>query len=254
MPPIFKIYPYKQGSKSAKLLATKLKGKVLKHVGSSYSPKQGHVVINWGASNVPSFGQAKLLNISVSLAQNKLDALIKLKEEGVNVPEFWTDRNSIPDGVYPILCRCVLTGHSGNGIVIANDQEALVNAPLYVKYIKKQSEYRVHVVKTYEDGEPKWIDFFIQRKAKKNGVEQPNWMIRNLAGGFAFVECDAEEVPTQVIEQSIMACKDLGLDFGGVDVIWNAHKSKAYVLEINTACGLEERTAEKYANVLKEIM
>lgn len=244
MPPIFKIYPYKQGSRSAKLLATKLKGKVLKHVGSSYSPKQGHVVINWGASNVPSFGQAKLLNASVSLAQNKLDALTKLEEEGINVPEFWTDRDSIPDGAYPILCRCVLTGHSGNGIVIANDKEALVDAPLYVKYIKKQNEYRVHV---FRDSV-----FFIQRKAKKNGVEQPNWMIRNLAGGFAFVECDAEEVSPQVIEQSIMACKALGLDFGGVDVIWNAHQSKAYVLEVNTACGLEERTAEKYANVFLE--
>lgn len=251
MTQIFKIFPYKQGSKSAKLLAQHLNAKVLKRVGSSFVPKAHHVVINWGASDVPSFGQADLLNPNVTLAQNKLSSFIKLKEEEVNVPDFWTDRDSIPDNSYPVLCRCVLTGHSGNGIVIANAKEELVDAPLYVKYIKKQNEYRVHVVKTYEDGEPKWVDFFIQRKAKKNGVEQPNWMIRNLAGGFAFVECDAEEVPSQVIEQSIMACKALGLDFGGVDVIWNAHQSKAYVLEVNTACGLENRTAERYAGVFK---
>lgn len=249
-----KIYPYKQGSKSAKLLALALQGKVLKREGSSYVAKTGDVVINWGSSSIPSFGPATVLNANVSIAQNKLSSFAKLKEEGVNVPEFWTDRHNIPNDAYPVVCRTVLTSHSGNGIVIAPNQEALVNAPLYVKYIKKKDEYRVHVIKTYEDGEPKWVDFFIQRKAKKNSVENPNWLVRNLAGGFVFVECDAEEIPPQVIEQSIIACKALGLDFGGVDVIWNATQQKAYVLETNTACGLEDRTAKKYAEAIKEIL
>ena len=40
--------------------------------------------------------------------------------------------------------------------------------------------------------------------------------------------------------------KELGLDFGAVDVIWNEHESKAYVLEINTAPGLEGSTVEDY--------
>lgn len=243
MTQIFKIFPYKQGSKSAKLLAQHLNAKVLKRVGSSFVPKAHHVVINWGASDVPSFGQADLLNPNVTLAQNKLSSFIKLKEEEVNVPDFWTDRDSIPDNSYPVLCRCVLTGHSGNGIVIANSKEELVDAPLYVKYVKKKHEYRVHVFRNDV--------FFVQRKAKKNDVENPNWMIRNLAGGFAFVEQDVADIPEQVIEQSIITCKALGLDFGGVDIIWNDQQQKAYVLEVNTACGLEDRTAERYAEVFK---
>jgi glutathione synthase/RimK-type ligase-like ATP-grasp enzyme len=239
----FKVYPYKQGSKSAKLLATILGGKVLKREGSSYNPKEGHVIINWGSSHVPSFGPATVLNKDVTVAHNKLTSFVKLKEGGVNVPEFWTDRNSIPSDCYPIVCRSILTGHSGDGITIAANQEALVSCPLYVKYIKKVSEYRVHVY----NGNA----FFIQRKAKKSGVTNPNWQVRNLEGGFAFVECDSSSVPPQVLEQSIMACQALGLDFGGVDVIWNANMSKAFVLEVNTACGLEERTANKYADVFK---
>jgi D-alanine-D-alanine ligase-like ATP-grasp enzyme len=38
-----------------------------------------------------------------------------------------------------------------------------------------------------------------------------------------------------------------GLDFGAVDVIWNAQKEKPYVLEINTAPGLEGQTIADYA-------
>jgi D-alanine-D-alanine ligase-like ATP-grasp enzyme len=36
------------------------------------------------------------------------------------------------------------------------------------------------------------------------------------------------------------------LDFGAVDVIWNEKEDKYYVLEVNTACGLEGTTLDKY--------
>ena len=38
-----------------------------------------------------------------------------------------------------------------------------------------------------------------------------------------------------------------GLTFGAIDVIWNEHQQKAFVLEINTAPGIEGTTVEKYA-------
>lgn len=233
-----KIWPYKQGSGSAKTLANALNAKVLKHVGSKYNPREGDVVINWGSSAVPNFWPALVFNSDVTKAQNKLTAFQTLKEAGVSVPEFWTSSDDIPDSAYPIVCRTVLTGHSGAGIVIATNASELVAAPLYVAYKKKKDEYRVHVM----DGKA----FYTQRKARKLDCDTPNWMVRNLAGGFVFVECcNVPECVIQQAEQSIMA---LGLDFGGVDVIYNSYEGKAYVLEINTACGLEDRTAEKYRN------
>jgi glutathione synthase/RimK-type ligase-like ATP-grasp enzyme len=252
----YRIYPYKQGSASAKKLAEALRGKVLKHVGSKYKPKRGDVVVNWGAGAPPVLAPATILNADVRIAQCKLASLIKLAEAGVRVPDFVADgvnrihperkvRDAVIDMGFPVVCRTKLRGHSGDGIVIANNAEELVDAPLYTKYVKKKDEYRVHVLKDNP--------FFVQRKARKLDHEQPNWLVRNLAGGFVFVECPEEEVPDDVVNQAVRAIAALGLDFGGVDVIWNEREGKAYVLEVNTACGLEDRTAEKYQQSLDNL-
>lgn len=242
-----RVYPYKQGSRSAKALAEEVGGKVLRHVGSKYRPRPGDVVINWGSGAIPAFGPATVLNSgdAVSRAANKLTAFRALEEGQVSVPAFTTDRELaevwIKEGQV-VVCRQKLTGHSGDGIVIAETVDDLVRAPLYTKYIKKQDEYRVHATK---DGY-----FFIQRKARRLDEENPDWRVRNLANGFVFIEADPDGVPDVVLDEARHAIRALGLDFGGVDVIYNQREGKAYVLEVNTACGLEERTARRYAETL----
>lgn len=241
----YKVYPYKLGSASAKVLANSLEGKVLKHVGSKFRPKRGDVVINWGAGAVPDFLPATVLNKDVTDAQCKLRTFNKLKAAGVNIPPFCTEKKDAEAFNFPVVCRTKLRGHSGDGIVIAEKPEDLVQAPLYTQYVKKKDEYRVHVLRDKA--------FFIQRKARKLDVEEPNWKVRNLAGGFVFVEVGGEAVPQPVLDSAVRTITALGLDFGGVDVMWNDNEGKAYVLECNTACGLEERTAANYAEVLRNI-
>lgn len=240
-----KVYPYKQGSASAKALASVLNGKVLKCVGSKYVPKSGDLVINWGSSAPPSFGPATTLNADVGTAQCKLKTFEALKAAVVKAPPFWTSKDDIPDNAFPVVCRTVLNGHSGQGIVVAQTRDDLVPAPLYTGYIKKKDEYRVHVLRNDV--------FFIQRKARKTSVLTPNWTIRNLAGGFAFVEDDSPIARSRLADTAILAIKACGLDFGGVDIVWNEQSGTAYVLEINTACGLEERTALKYAGAINAL-
>lgn len=241
----FKVYPYKQGSASAKKLAEALDGKVLKHVGSKYKPRLGDVVVNWGAAAPPVFAPATTLNADVRVAQCKLATFDKLQAAGVRIPPHWTAKGG-GDGVFPVVCRTKLRGHSGDGIVIANNADELVEAPLYTKYVKKKDEYRVHVLKDKA--------FFIQRKARKLDNDKPNWLVRNLAGGFVFVECPGDEVPADVINQAVATVAALAIDFGGVDVIWNDKEGKAYVLEVNTACGLEDRTADKYQKAIADLV
>jgi len=246
----FKVYPYKQGSASAKTLAKALECKVLKLKGSKFKPKARDVVINWGSSKVPDFDPACVLNSDVTTAQCKLKTFRVLTEAGVRTPDFTVDnpRDVVGFG-YPIVCRTKLNGHSGEGIVIANNEEELVDAPLYTQYVKKKDEYRVHCV-----GSADAHAFFAQRKARKLDVENPDWKVRNLAGGFVFVEVPIEEVPKDVIHQAEQAVIALDLDFAGVDVIWNEREGKAYVLELNTACGLEERTAERYRDAIHSLL
>lgn len=244
-----KVFPYRAGSKSAKALAEALGGRVLLRKGSKYKQREGDLVINWGASDC-SFKGRGVANQpdAIEPASNKLKCFHLMKNAGVSVPAFWSRKEDIPKDVFPVMCRTKLQAHSGEGIVVAERKEQLVNAPLYTQYLKKKHEYRVHVLRK-PGGKSSII--ITQRKAKKNGVEDANFMIRNLANGFIYVL--GEQTPKCVETEAIKALESTELAFGAVDVIYNQQQDKAYVLEINTAPGLEDRTAEAYAKAFKDL-
>jgi len=246
-----KIYPYKMGSRSAKALAEALGGRVLKKVGSKYRRKEGDLIINWGAQDSPFVGQLVANQPdAIKTASNKLTCFEAMKAANVRTPLFWTRREDIPADAYPIVCRTLLGASEGKGIVIAETPDELVKAPLYTKYTKKKDEYRIHVLRRPGQA-PEVIS--IQRKAKRNGVDDANFKIRNLANGFVFVR-EGVFAPEDVLAQAKAAVEATGLAFGAVDVIWNDRAAQAYVLEINTAPGLEGQTVEDYANAFRRII
>lgn len=253
-----KVFPYRAGSRGAKELAEALGARVLKRQGSKYRYRAGDLVINWGASDCPFKGRGVANQPdAIEPASNKLTCLNTLKEAGVSVPNFWTRTEDIPNDVFPIMCRTKLHAHSGDGIVIAERRDQLVPAPLYTQYIKKKQEYRVHVIRKprceFMGIRARTSIITIQRKAKRNGVNDANFMVRNLANGFVYVHSTEAETPAAVKNEATKALEASALAFGAVDVIWNEHQGTAYVLEINTAPGLEDRTAGFYANAFKEI-
>ncbi len=239
-----RLLPYRQGSKGAKALAEELGGKCLRVVGSTFVPKPGDLLINWGATMGPcSTWIWKNKPGVVSYASNKLKFFELVKELGLT-PRFWTNAEDIPDDAFPVVCRTVLSGHSGAGIIIADSRSDLVSAPLYVQYVKKKDEYRVHLGR-HSDSD---CVIAVQRKAKRNDIpsEDVNWQIRNHHNGFIYKR-DGVDPPQAVMDAASRCFNETGLDFGAVDVIWNAQQEKAYVLEINTAPGLEGQTVADYA-------
>ncbi len=250
-----RVLPYKQGSRSARTLADALGGRVLRLEGSRFIPRGRDVIINWGSTVFPELprydDRARLLNTPsvIRLASNKLNFFNLMARDNADIiPQFWTNRNDIPDTAYPIVCRTVLAGHSGAGIVIAESPDQLVDAPLYVKYIPKQDEYRIHVGKK-PDGELTIIS--TQRKARREGFENPNWRVRNHHNGFVFVRGNVNP-PQSVFDVAKSALGCTSLDFGAVDVIWNERQQRAYVLEVNTAPGLEGQTVTDYVSFFRE--
>lgn len=245
-----KVFPYRAGSRGAKALADALGARVLKRAGSKYRYREGDLIINWGASDCPFDGR-KVANqpAAIEPASNKLKCFNLMKEAGVSIPRFWTRKEDIPDDAFPIMCRTKLQAHSGEGIVVAERRDQLVNAPLYTQYMKKKHEYRVHLLR-----KPGGVIQIIttQRKAKRHDAVDADFMIRNLANGFVYV-LDDGMVPGVVHDEAMAALESTALAFGAVDVIYNEAQGKAYVLEINTAPGLEDRTAEAYARAFKEI-
>jgi len=251
-----KVIPYKIGSKSGRALAEALRaqGNVVHRVrrdSPTYRSRGSHKLINWGCSSV-DIPYATIINHpeAVAAASNKLIAFQAMQAAGVSIPEFTADREGARDliasGDWPItIVRNKLSGHSGEGIEIIDDaydaQQRMPQAPLYVKYIKKQSEYRVHV---FRDGV---IDIQQKRKRQETPNEEVDYQVRNHQNGWVFCR-DGIEEPQGIRELAIDAVRSLGLDFGAVDIIYNARHNQCYVLEVNTACGLEGSTIDSYVN------
>jgi len=258
----FRIYPYKMGSGSAGRLAEGLRERGIRgfkvYPDRHYAPKTQHTIINWGNSTVPQWAPHMWEGVSVlnyphqvSVASNKLTAFQIMQDTGVSVPEFTTDpvqANAWGQEGATIVARHKLQGHSGEGVEIIQDSVFDHHiAPLYVKYIKKQEEYRIHVFR----GEV--ID--IQQKKKRQEIpnEEVNYQIRNHQNGWVYCR-DGVHPPQSVLDNAIRAVDSLYLDFGAVDVIWNNHYQQAYVLEVNTAPGLEGTTLTKYVNKFSEVL
>jgi hypothetical protein len=256
----FRILPYRQGSKGAKALADALGGKVLKLQGSSYQVRPGDALINWGNTQptsqvVPSFQDdigARYFNYPqlIKTASNKKEFFNALYGGGLQdlIPSFWLNAADIPDDAFPVVCRTVLAGHSGDGIVIAASRDNLVPAPLYVSYVKKTDEYRIHVGRRGLQGEI----ISIQKKKRRLDHDSPNWQVRNHQNGFVYAR-EGVVPPTSITAVSVRALLATGLDFGAVDVIWNQQQERPYVLEINTAPGLEGTTVEDYARFFRNL-
>lgn len=245
-----RVYPYKMASKSAKLLSTALGALRIKPMGR-YLPRSGDVIVNWGASTfsgrmaplrsileLPEGVQILNQSDKVANASNKLKTFQILQEAGIPIPEFTTDSFVATDWD-KIYQRNVLTGHSGEGIIVREDG-FVTNAPLYVKAIENHGEYRVHVF----DGDV--IDYV--KKRKRRGVEN-NSDIRNLASGWVYTRENLRRLE-RIEELAIRAVSALGLDFGAVDIIKDENRD-VFVLEVNCAPGMSSTTLQSYRTAIQ---
>lgn len=258
------IVPYIMGSASAKALKQELKQLtelptlLVRKTSTKYQPRWTDYVINWGCSKEWPWIN---LNSKVGHATcvNKLKFFQVIDEHNkqeytnsINIPEWTTDKQVAQEwlnNAIETLARTILTGHSGQGIRLYNGDnlDPLCNAPLYVKYKKKRHEYRVHFFKSKASGEVKVID--VTQKKKRKGAENLDTKIRNHQNGWIYAREDITE-PDDLRAQALLTASVVDLDFGAVDLIWNEHENKCYVLEVNTAPGLTGTTLNMYTQAI----
>lgn len=244
-----KVFPYKLGSLSAKNLA---QGLQVKRVRPTYDARRRDVIINWGNSTGGHFkSHPNDLNShgAIAIACNKLKTFNKLNGQGfTHIPDYTIhqeEANSWLEDGHKVYCRTSLTGHSGNGIVIVEPFDYLVDAPLYTKATKHKYEFRVHVFKG--------MILDVQQKKRKHGVTSTNSGIRNHSNGWIYARSDIS-IPSIITEASISAVNILGLDFGAVDIGYRERDGKAFVFEVNTAPGLVGTTLDKYVNAFNNYL
>lgn len=241
------ILPYKRLSRSSLFLARGLpEFRRIKTEGSNYVGQSDDLIINWGNSNTQLRNDILPTIINpqgaVEVASNKLTAFRRFSEVSVKIPVFTTDKNQAR--LWPIcVSRTILRGQSGQGIVITTEGEEPPDAPLYVKYIKKNLEFRVHVFRE------NIID--VQRKIRNPELTPRDWRIRSHRNGFIYARQSGEPNENS-LETAVKAISALNLDFGAVDIV-ETGGGHGYVLEVNTAPGLTGQTLTSYINCFSSL-
>ena len=241
----FNIYPYKKTA-SAKKLAQVLEADFITEYENIF---RNHAVINWGCSIMPLWWSNGDLNhpLAVAKAINKLDTFELLHVIRINTPDFTVNPDIVKMWFADkkvVVGRKKLEGHGGDGIVIMKTPEEFTECKLYTLHLRHKHEFRVHVVKD------KVID--VTEKRKKRGVDA-NIFVRNKQTGWVYCR-DGLDISEAVTEQALKAVAALGLDFGAVDIAYREKEHKAYVLEVNTAPGLEGTTLLRYKDAFNALL
>ena len=170
-------------------------------------------------------------------------------DNGLNFPSFTTSKelaqNLMKDKmVDSFVCRTLLRAKSGKGIVIADTPEQLVDAPVYVAYQKKTNEYRINLFK----GEV----VCIREKRLKRGYKPPegrDGRVRSHGNGYVFCE-PMDALPEEAIAMAKAAAKITSSDIVGIDIAFHKSSNYWFMLEVNSAPGMEGLTIEQYTDAI----
>lgn len=234
------LYPYKRGSHTARELAKRLNINC-----SKYNVANHPLILNWGNPNIPDWGSPSVKWINhptkVSNAISKLDTLRILENNEIRTIPYTTDCNKaiewFNDGL--VYCRTLTRSTKAKGLVAASNKDEMIPAPLYTKEIIG-NEYRIHIFNG------SCIDY--QKKMKRNEA-QSNDKIKNLDNGWVYTRNNLRTI-NENIELAMKTIKAMELDFGAVEIIRADYKS--YILEVNSAPGLEGTTLDNYVYFIGE--
>lgn len=201
-----------------------------------YLPRHRDFIVNYGQT-------CEYANLNKHVIYNKLAVSLMLNEAGISIPRIFLKGEDIPDDAFPLLARRKY--HSqGRDIIYIHNRESLENDledfmyDFLVEYVPKKSEYRVHVL-----GDR----VFVSVKFNKEGDGDP--IIRSHKNKWKQIEYNGE-FRDELIELGKRVMKVLQYDFGAIDIIRKG--STLYVLEVNSAPGLEPRKLQLYADYFLE--
>ena len=258
------LLPYNDFSNGARELAKALN---IMRVQRQRTPldtlKDVKVCINWGLTSTPKLLKAgKIINSFklTGICSNKVKFFEFMADKDVRIPVWtgdletalsWAEKGEV------VMGRSA-TGSCGSDITFyGDDTEKFNSSDFFVQYKKKKHEFRLHLVRNGDE-----IGLFLSQKKTARATDDDgnpidtkdlDWRIRNHANGFIFAR-NGFTVPEDCKVQATNAFRATGLDFGAVDVIYNEHERRAYVLEINTAPGLDGSTVEDYKNALEPLL
>ena len=191
------------------------------------------------------FSNPKRPQFKYGQSVNKLVQYQWFKDNDIPALEFTAKPSEVPDWLnegHTVFGRKYLNSSCGKGIIVIEPggNEQIPICPVYTKYKKKKREFRVHVFKNQ-------VVSVTEKKRKKEFDGERDTKIRNLANGYVFVQ-QVENEPEGLRALALKAANVSPSDFRGVDIGYNQKKDELFVIEVNSAPGIQGSNVEKYLN------
>lgn len=226
-----------------RLLCTDVQSESAQRLADYLSKKVGYKVFR--SSEV----MANRQHIRYGDQRDKLTQYQFFRKNGIPFPFFTRDREDAAGYMQEhggsMVCRTLLQGQEGHGIVIADTIDDLVDAKVYVAYKEKTLEFRVNLFR----GEV----VNMREKRRKIGAEQVEPRIRNVENGYVYClprEVIPLKVRVDIILRAKAASKVTDSDIVGVDIAYNAKDSSFFLLEVNSAPALEGATVTEMGEAI----
>lgn len=225
--------------KRIQLLSTNLKSGSLKRIAQGLTSRVGYKVLR------TRFVNLRRKQYSYGNLIDKCTQYRYFTDNDIPCPEYTFSREQACDWVsdgHVVFARTLTRASEGKGIVVAETVDQLVDAPVYTKYTKKKREFRVHIFK----------DQVVQvvEKRKRSGWDGTrDTRIRNTANGYVFCR-NVDNIPTGLYELALKASLVTNSDFRGVDIGYNELKDQLFVIEVNSAPGIEGSNVDDYVNTI----
>jgi len=222
-----------------RLVSKKLGSNSLKALQQGLSTKLGYKVFRSKATH------SNRENLVYGDCKDKLFQYQWFQANQVPGLPFTTDKEVVQqwlqDG-HTVFARTLTRASEGKGIVVLSDESPIVTAPVYTQYRKKKREYRVHIFKDQ-------VVQVLEKRKKKDFNEDRDTRIRNTANGYVFCS-DGVVEPVGIRELALAASKVTNSDFRGVDIGFNEKLNELFVIEVNSAPGIQGTNVDRYIQAI----
>jgi len=166
-------------------------------------------------------------------------------DQGISALDFTVDQQVAKSWIAEgdvVIGRKLINASCGKGIVVIKTEADFVSCPVYTKYRKKKREFRVHV---FQDK----VVCIVEKKARSGWTGERDTHIRNLANGYVFCQ-EVVNLPEGIQVLAIKAAAVVSSDFKGVDIGYNEKKDELFVIEVNSAPGIDGSNVGKYVQAI----
>lgn len=223
-----------------RLVSNKLGSNSLKRLQQGLSNAAGYKVFR------AKYPRAQRKNIVYGDCKDKISQYAWFASQGIPALDYTTSHEEAKawaqaDGQV-VFARLLTRSSEGKGIVVCETPESVPVAPVYTKYKKKKKEYRVHIFQQQ-------VIAVLEKRKRKGFEHDRDTRIRNTANGYVFCRDNVVE-PEGLRELALKASNVTNSDFRGVDIGFNEKFNELFVIEVNSAPGIEGSNVDAYVKAI----